>query len=188
MPKSSETSVCDPHSRCESLVLNPGALLRNTCLSLCLDLSFRRPGSQNVLPPGSGEGSQARLQAKDPKPAAGSGVRGQSPRNRKSFGIVLGSELLGNRVDRSRLGFRAFGAELLLAQILLNPSVVFSRLRRRISVCLSLIDLFFSQVRWLFESSTVLQCSCFSLQIASLSCVRFFSGSACFCCVLFFRS
>jgi len=81
MRKSSETSVCDPHSRCESLVLNPGALLRNTCLSLCLDLSFRRPGSQNVLLPGSGEGSQARLQAKDPKPAAGAGVRGRSPRN-----------------------------------------------------------------------------------------------------------
>ena len=188
MRKSSETSVCDPHSRCESLVLNPGALLRNTCLSLCLDLSFRRPGSQNVLPPGSLLPGSARLQREIPSPPQVRGFGVQSPRNQKSFGIVLGSELLGNRVDRSRLGFRAFGAELLLAQILLNPSVVFSRLRRRISVCLSLIDLFFSQVRWLFESSTVLQCSCFSLQIASLSCVRFFSGSACFCCVLFFRS
>ena len=142
MPKSSETSVCDPHSRCESLVLNPGALLRNTCLSLCLDLSFRRPESQNVLPPGSLLPGSARLQREIPSPPQVRGFGVQSPRNRKSFGIVLGSELLGNRVDRSRLGFRAFGAELLLAQILLNPSVVFSRLRRRISVGLSLIDLF----------------------------------------------
>ena len=115
MRKSSETSVCDPHSRCESLVLNPGALLRNTCLSLCLDLSFRRPGSQNVLLPGSGE--------RIPSPSAGGGFgRIRSPLQARGFGgrapeMIQISLNAGN--EASRAGFAGWFRARWLVQSLL---------------------------------------------------------------------
>jgi hypothetical protein len=137
MRKSSETSVCDPHSRCESLVLNPGALLRNTCLSLCLDLSFRRPGSQNVLLPGSGE--------RIPSPSAGGGSEARCRRGvRGRFGGGA-PEMIQIQLNAGNQAFRAGFAGWFRACWLVQ-SLLFSRCRPDCSLSLPTRPCFSVQV------------------------------------------